>query len=147
MSAAEELEATEPRRHRPGARKRTVALRQITKEQIRIGRLIYPVKEWERLREALGPCRVALRKNGWCPLISCRYNLDLDQNTETGSITLNFPDLEPDEIPQSCALEVADEEGSTLLTVGTEMNLTRERSRNIESIALEKIRESDQWRS
>jgi DNA-directed RNA polymerase sigma subunit (sigma70/sigma32) len=61
---------------------------------------------------------------------------------QDGSIKLNFPDLEVDEIPETCSLDVAELEGVNLEEVGELMNLTRERVRQIESKALAKVIES-----
>lgn len=66
-----------------------------------------------------------------CPFLSCRYHLYLDI-TPAGGITLNFPDLELHEMAETCALDVADRQGITLEHVGSLMNLTRERIRQIE---------------
>lgn len=72
-----------------------------------------------------------------CPYVSCAHHLYLDVNAATGSLKLNHPGLEPDELTETCALDV---EGATLDTVGALMNLTRERARQIEEIALKKMR-------
>src|SRR5690242_13789988 len=69
-----------------------------------------------------------------CLFVSCKHNLYLDVNPETGSIKLNFPDKEIWELPYTCALDVADRGGITLEEVGTIMNLTRERIRQVEKI-------------
>lgn len=80
-----------------------------------------------------------------CPWVSCVYNNYLDERqsgtTAGKSIILNFPDLEPDQVPaaHSCALDVADEGGATLEDVAIVMNLTRERVRQIQDIAFAKI--------
>jgi hypothetical protein len=83
-----------------------------------------------------------------CPHVSCKYNLFLDLSprgrptTETKpKILLNFPDLEPDQIPadRSCALDVADRGGETLEVVGEALNLTREAIRIIENKVLAKL--------
>jgi hypothetical protein len=74
-----------------------------------------------------------------CPWVSCRYHLYLDVS-ETGAIKLNFPDREPWELDCSCALDVAEDRGGlTLDDVGELLNVTRERSRQIEVSALAKI--------
>jgi hypothetical protein len=73
-----------------------------------------------------------------CPYVSCKYHLYLDVSPKNGSIKLNFPDLEVWELPESCALDVAEREGMTLESVAELMNLTRERVRQIESKALER---------
>ena len=66
-------------------------------------------------------------------LLSCRYNLFLDV-TDNGSIKLNFPDLEPDCMDESCALDVADRGVAPLEEVGYYMNTTRERVRQLETM-------------
>ncbi len=77
-----------------------------------------------------------------CMFVSCKYNLYLDVNPETGSIKLNFPDKEIWELPYSCALDVAEKGGITLEEVGDIMNLTRERIRQVETRGLTKIKEA-----
>lgn len=74
-----------------------------------------------------------------CPHVSCRYNLYLDV-VNAGSIKLNFPDLEPDAMAHSCALDIADQGGVTMERVAELMNLTRERVRQIEERALHKLK-------
>lgn len=73
-----------------------------------------------------------------CPYVGCANNLFLDASL-SGSIKLNFPDLEPHEMGDSCALDIADRGGSRLDTIGDAMNLTRERVRQIEISALRKL--------
>ncbi len=75
-----------------------------------------------------------------CMFISCKHHLYLDVNPETGSIKLNFPDKEIWELEETCALDVADRGGITLEEVGTIMNLTRERIRQVETRGLLKLR-------
>jgi hypothetical protein len=75
-----------------------------------------------------------------CVFVSCKYNLYLDVNPETGSIKLNFPDKEIWEIDYTCALDVSEKGGITLEEVGEIMNLTRERIRQVETRGLEKVR-------
>ncbi len=77
-----------------------------------------------------------------CTWVACKYNLYLDVNPQTGSIKLNFPDLELWELEHTCALDVAEKGGITLEEVGEIMNLTRERIRQVEMRGLEKIREA-----
>lgn len=67
-----------------------------------------------------------------CPWVGCKFHLYLDVNPETGSIKLNFPGIEPEEMKVSCALDVAMRGGVTLEEVGEIMNLTRERIRQVE---------------
>ncbi len=75
-----------------------------------------------------------------CMFISCKHHLYLDVNPSTGSIKLNFPDREVWELEETCALDVADKGGITLEEVGTIMNLTRERIRQVETRGLLKLR-------
>ncbi len=82
-----------------------------------------------------GDCRDASRP---CPFVACRHHLYLDV-TDAGSIKLNYPTLEPWELEHSCSLDVAEDHGRTLDDVGALMNVTRERTRQIEVIALRKL--------
>lgn len=75
-----------------------------------------------------------------CLFISCKHHLYLDVNPATGSIKLNFPDKEVWEMGETCALDVADKGGITLEEVGSIMNLTRERIRQVETRGLLKLR-------
>jgi hypothetical protein len=75
-----------------------------------------------------------------CPWLSCRHHLYLDVNPETGSIKLNFPDLEPGELASSCSLDIADDGDHVLDDVGAVMNLTRERTRQVEMGALARLK-------
>ena len=78
-----------------------------------------------------------------CLFVSCKYNLYLDVDPKTGSIKFNFPDLEPDEMVESCALDIADRGGEILENVGLAINMTRERVRQIEEMTTERLRFSD----
>ena len=75
-----------------------------------------------------------------CPFVSCEYHLYLDVDEEHGSIKENFPDLEVWEMPETCALDVADRGGVVLEELGALMNLTRERIRQVETKALARVR-------
>jgi hypothetical protein len=77
-----------------------------------------------------------------CMFVSCKHNLYLDVNPDTGSIKLNFPDKEIWELEYTCALDVAEKGGITLEEVGEIMNLTRERIRQVETRGLLKLREA-----
>ena len=76
-----------------------------------------------------------------CPLVGCSANLYLDVNPLNGSITLNRPELEPWEMTESCALDVADRGEHTLEQVGALANLTRARIRQIEIVAFHKLKQ------
>lgn len=74
-----------------------------------------------------------------CPFISCKYHLAYDV-TPVGSLKENFPGFELDELPETCALDVADRGGIILEEVATFTNLTRERIRQVEEKALVHLR-------
>lgn len=74
-----------------------------------------------------------------CPFVSCRYHLYLDTRPE-GSIVINHPRIEPEDLYPSCALDVADVDSSTLEEIGKILNITRERVRQIEAATLRKLR-------
>ena len=75
-----------------------------------------------------------------CPLVGCKHHLYLDVNPDTGSIKLNFPDLEVWELKETCSRRAAFRGGHTLEEVGDLLNLTREAVRKIEVKALLKLR-------
>lgn len=70
-----------------------------------------------------------------CPYVGCKYNLYCDV-TDRGNIKLNFPDLDPCDMVKSCVLDIAEMEGLTLEEVAEAMNITRERARQIEDVAV-----------
>jgi hypothetical protein len=75
-----------------------------------------------------------------CPYVSCRYHLYLDV-TKSGAVKLTFPNLEPDQMSESCALDVIDREGAVILArVGHCFGVTRERVRQIETRAYRKLK-------
>lgn len=74
-----------------------------------------------------------------CPWVSCAHHLYLDV-LPSGSIKFNFPELEPWELRETCALDVADRGGETLEAVGRLLSLTRERVRQVEQVACRKVR-------
>ena len=66
------------------------------------------------------------------PVFSCRHNLYIDIQRETGNIKYNFPGVEIDDMKNSCSLDEADSGEKTLEEVGAMLNITRERTRQIE---------------
>jgi hypothetical protein len=78
-----------------------------------------------------------------CPFVGCKFNLFLDVSPK-GSIRLNFPNLEPDEVAPdaSCALDIADAGGISGEQVGRLLNISREGVRQIEVGAFEKLQQS-----
>jgi hypothetical protein len=137
--------ADSPKRRRTsnkrGARKglrrsKTIALKKLTPEERE--RTEQTLDELNHLRpNNRHDCRVGDRP---CPFVSCKFHLYLDVNPITGSIKLNFPDLEVWELSETCSLDVADRGGITLEEVGELLNLTRERIRQVEAAGLDKLR-------
>jgi hypothetical protein len=79
-----------------------------------------------------------------CPFVGCKFNLFLDVSERTGSIKLNFPDLEPGDMPpeSSCVLDIAERGGLTLEQAGEVLNVTRESMRQLEELVLHKLKRS-----
>ena len=126
------------RRRRTRPRSKTIAMKRLTREELRVGALLYPPVDDLR-PTTRAECHAEARP---CPWVACKFHLYLDVNPETGSIKLNFPDLEPWELPHTCSLDVAEKGGITLEEVGEIMNLTRERIRQVEVRGLIKLKMS-----
>ena len=139
-NAPEVLEAPEISRkvrvHRKRSRSKTIAPRRLTKEELRQAALLPVIDDAER-PQVRSDCAGAARP---CPWVSCKHHLYLDVNPMTGSIKLNFPDLDVSEMRETCSLDVADRGGITLEEVGEILNLTRERIRQVEVRGLLKLR-------
>lgn len=144
--------STRKMRRERGARPRRGDLLRILDDEAAEGPSVSPsarreLSERQELQElqeldALRPRSRAACKNGPrpCLFVSCRFHLYLDVNEATGSIKLNFPHLEPWELPQSCALDLAERGGLTLEEIGALLNVTRERARQVEESGLAKLR-------
>ena len=124
------------RRRRTRPRSKTIAMKRLTREELRQGALMYPPVDIPR-PTSRAECSEEIRP---CPWVACKHHLYLDINPETGSIKINFPDLEPWELKHTCALDVAERGGITLEEVGEIMNLTRERIRQVEVRGLLKLK-------
>lgn len=124
------------RRRRDRPRSKTVAMKRLTKEEIRQGVALVPFMHY-RKPQSRTECSTGIRP---CPFVSCKHHLYLDVNPETGSIKLNFPHLDVWEMGETCSLDVAERGGITLEEVGEIMNLTRERIRQVEVRGLVKLK-------
>lgn len=135
-------------RRKRAVRAKTVSIKRMTKIELQLGQALYP-KEEHPFPMAGGPtvrseCHEVrgLDPAGNllpCPYVSCRHNLYLDINPKSGAIKMNFPDLQPQELAVSCALDVADRDGATLEEVGAILNVTRERIRQIEVSGMARV--------
>jgi hypothetical protein len=122
------------RRTRPKAR--TVAAKRLDSVERTAAQQLAEGEPTDRPRTR-GECKDGPRP---CPYASCRFHLYVDVSPATGALRLNFPDLEPWELTETCALDVADRGGAILEKVGALMNVTRERVRQIETRGLLKLR-------
>lgn len=128
-------------RRRPGKkgrrRSRTIATKRLSKEELALAEELKGIKVDRPAHRS--ECATGMRP---CPYVSCKHHLYLDVNPDTGSIKLNFPDLEVWQMAETCALDVSQRGGITLEEVGEILNLTRERIRQVEVKGLQKLRET-----
>ena len=122
-------------RRKRSVRARTISVQRMSRREFEVLRRRNREMSWSRPVERAS-CADGPRP---CPHVSCRHHLYLDVSPKTGAIKLNFPDLEVWELAVSCALDVADQGGTTLEEVGAIMNLTRERIRQLELKALSRL--------
>lgn len=87
-------------------------------------------------REGLG----TLRR---CPWVGCGYHLALNVSPDNGTIILTWPDRDPLEWGETCALAVARRapDGLTLIEIGRILDVTREAVRQVEVAGLRALRE------
>ena len=133
----------EPCERSPRVRAHTVSVKRLSKRELERGAAEYPEqpgRDYLRPRTFEECDSVGLGDLFPCPFVSCKHHLYLDVNERTGSIKLNFPDREVDELPATCALRVAEEGGLTLDGVADVIGVVRERIRQIEAKALRKLR-------
>jgi hypothetical protein len=130
-------------RRRRAVRAQSISTKRLTKAELELGRMLYPDEGIAR-PETRAACANGERP---CPFVSCKHHLYLDVSPRSGAIKINFPDLEPWELAETCTLDVADRGGAALEEVGAIMNLTRERIRQVEVngraklVALSRLRE------
>ncbi len=124
---------------RERARSRTIPMRRLTRAEINEGIALSDSMDYRR-PETRADCREGIRP---CPFVACKHHLYLDVNPVTGSIKVNFPDIEVWEMKETCALDIAERGGITLEDVGAIMNLTRERIRQVEMTGLDKLKQQD----
>lgn len=120
-------------RHRTAPRSRTTP-----RDELR--RHFEPISDSDSQALTARPRTVAdCPESGPCPWVACKYHVYLDV-TDSGSIKINFPDLEPLDIAEPCVLRIARSGAITLEDTARHMNLTRERVRQIEVVAIRKLK-------
>ena len=118
-------------------RSRTIPLKRLDRE-VRKDRGEYELPD-ERRPLTRGECLDGPRP---CPWAGCRHHIALEV-TESGSIKYVFgEDFDWTGLEHTCSLDVADMGGATLEDVGAVLGLTRERARQVEVIALEKMQDT-----
>lgn len=73
-----------------------------------------------------------------CPFVACRHHLAVDVDAHTGALYVRG---DPSTMTDTCALDVADRGGATLDEVAESLGVSRERVRQIEFAAEEKLRQ------
>ena len=126
------------RARRSTPRGETITVSRWSVRELRAGVAEYPVEETARYDRPVtrGDCLSGgINEMRPCPWVSCRHHLALGVDEHTGNIKINHPDIDVSDMRTTCALDVADDGGTTLDGVGALMNLTRERIRQIELTA------------
>lgn len=107
----------------------------LTRKELAEGkRLTLGSRSRRRRPRTRGECVDGVRP---CPWALCRYHLYVDVKEKSGSLHFNHPDIEIDQLKESCALDVADRGGATLEAVGQLLGVSMERGRQIEVMAAE----------
>ena len=82
-------------------------------------------------------CKNAVRP---CPFIRCKWHLAIDVSP-SGTVKENFPGMTIDEMPETCALDVADKGEHSAEYVAVCMNRTRSAIDFTVNICLDKLRD------
>ncbi len=86
-----------------------------------------------------------LDTDGPCPWVSCSHHLMLDVSPSTGHIKQRFDDI--DDMPETCALDVADSGENPLHEVGRLVGLTPQAIEQAEAAAFDRLRRDPTTRS
>lgn len=133
----------EPCERSPRVRAHTVSVKRLSRRELARGAAEYPEqpgRDYLRPRTFEECDSVGLGDITPCPFVSCKHHLYLDVNERTGSVKTNFPDLDVDDLAETCSKRVEMRGGLTLEEVADVMNLTRERVRQLQSRAIAKIK-------
>lgn len=87
-----------------------------------------------------GECRHGIRP---CPFVGCRHHLYLNPEVygkyRTYKILCNFPDWGPLDLPETCALDVAERGGIDIVEIGVLLNLSKSGVEKILKRALARV--------
>lgn len=141
---AESRETARPASTRQALRRRSIRVARTTRNERAFALMrAHELEERVERPRMRAECIEAPRP---CPFVACRYHLFLDVSPGTGTIKLNFPELEVWELSETCALDVAAQGGHGPERTSELMNVTRERVRQIEAIALMKLKRAGRLR-
>jgi hypothetical protein len=87
-----------------------------------------------------GECEGSARP---CPFVSCTMHLYLDVSPKNGAIKINFPGVPVWEMPESCALDVAEryrDKGAPLAVLAKAMGLSYDRAFQVVDEVKRKVR-------
>lgn len=149
LAAVREAVRNTPRHKRPReVSPQSIHLDKIPRRHLALVREEDPEALARHLPATRGDCESGPRP---CPYVSCRHHLLID-SMRGGGFKILFPDLvdiDPEtqevldvrleEMPATCALDVADQGGVILEVVAHLLNCVRERVRQIEANALSRI--------
>lgn len=147
MAIAEDFDVSVETLRKPRVRGLTQSVKRLSKRELERGRA-HANELLDGVEETRPTVRSQCLPGGSnaqrpCPWVSCAHHLFLDVSPRSGAIKVNFPNLEVWEMPETCALDVADRMGITLEEVGAIMNLTRERIRQLETRSVAKLKALD----
>lgn len=114
----------------------TLTARQMNREARKTHLRVVPSDPRDMRPRTRGECAEGPRP---CPWVSCRYHLAIEV-TPSGGLKMKFPGVELEDMPQTCALDAADEGPKGLDIVGYLTNTTRERARQIEKQAFDSFK-------
>jgi hypothetical protein len=129
-----DVNATTAKRTIKRRRSRCLTVTQADLERERMTPAEVEAHERERPKTR-GDCEHGLRP---CPWVGCRHHLFLEVKAN-GRLQLTFPDLEPDEIPATCSLDIADCGELSRVAIGTVLGMTHQAVELLEQRTLPRL--------